>query len=130
MMAKDTVTLPEGVSIEDFRPVAYYDKHMDSIRVFTHDRSVTEHRIDGIFTVHECNYRGPLDPVYVGFTIKGVRHLFNEVGLPLNRVYKLAELIDKLVRYKPGSMMSETLKLIYRDFQASGDLEIDLKEAA
>ena len=128
-MADDTVTLPEDVSIETFRPVAYYDKHMDCIRVLTHDRSVTEHRIDGFFTVHECNHRGPLDPIYVGFTIKGVRHIFQEIGLPLEGVYKLADLIDRLVRYRPGSMMSETLKLIYRDYPASGDLEIDLQDA-
>ncbi len=130
MMADEKATLPDGVSIEGFRPVAYYDKHMDCIRVLTHDRSVTEHRIDGFFTIHECNHRGPLDPQYVGFTIKGVRRMFKEVGLPLDRVYKLAELIDKLVRYQPGSMMSETLKLIYRDYAASGDLEVDLKDAA
>ena len=129
-MAEDTVTLPEGVSMEAFTPVAYYDKHMDCIRVITQDRSVTEHRIDGFFTVHECNHRGPLDPHYAGFTIKGVRHLFQQIGLPLNRVYRLAELIDKLVHYQPGSMMSETLKLIFRDYEAAGDLEVDLKEAA
>lgn len=129
-MANDTVTLPGGVSMETFRPVAYYDKHMDSLRVLTHDRSVTEHRIDGFFTVHECNHQGPFDPVYAGFTIKGVHHLFEKVGLPLDRVYKLAELIDELVRYQPGSMMSETLRLIYQDFKATGDLEVDLKDAA
>ncbi len=121
---------PDGLKLGAFKPVAYYDKHMDCIRVMTHDRSVTEHRINRFFTVHECNHRGSHDPEYVGFTIKGVRHMFDKIGLPLDGVYKLAEVIDKLVRYQPGSTTSETLKLIFRDYQATGDLEIDLKEAA
>ena len=136
-MGNDNVALPKSASIQNFRPVAYYDKHMDCIRVLTHDRSVTEHRIGAFFTVHECNHREPHDPQYVGFTIKRVRYLFEQAGLSLDRVYKLAELIDILVRCQPGSvmsatleMMSETLKLIYPDYHAAGDLEVDLKDAA
>ena len=79
---------------------------------------------------HECNHRTSLDPEYVGFTIKGVRSLLAEIGLPLDRVYKLADVIDRIVRHRPGSMMSETLKLIYRDYEATGDLEVDLKDVA
>lgn len=119
--------LPADVSLGAFGPVAYYDQYMDCIRVVTHDRSVTEHRIDGFFTLHECNHRGPFDPEYVGFTIKGVHHLFNEVGIPFAGVLKLADLISKLVAHRPGSMMSETLRLIFKDFAASGDLRIDLQ---
>src|SRR2546430_2639276 len=96
----ESATLPEGFRFGNFVPVAYYDGHMDCIRVLTHDRSVTEHRLDGFFTVYECNNRGPFDPQYVGFTIKGVRHLFSQAGLPLDGVYKLAELIDRLVRHQ------------------------------
>jgi hypothetical protein len=121
--------LPEGVEIRPFVPVAYYDKDMDCIRVYTHDRSMTEHRFNEFFTVHELNHRGPLDPQYGGFTIKGVRHIFAAAGLPLDRVYKLADLIDQLVRFRPGSVMSETLKLIYQGYGATGDLEVDLKAA-
>lgn len=129
-MTDNSVLLPDGVSVETFKPVAYYDQHMDFIRVMTRDVSVTEHRIDGFFTVHECNHRGSTDPRYVGFTIKGVRHLFNEIGLPLDGVYKLTEVIDRLVRYKPGSVMSETLKIIFEASEPTEDLEIDFKEAA
>ena len=130
MMTGETVTLPDGVSIETFVPVAYFDKHLDCICVHTHDRSVTEHRINDLFTVYECNHRGPLDPEYVGFTIKGVRSIFTEMGLPMDRIYKLAELIDRLVRHRPGSVMSETLRLVYPKYEAAGDLEIDLHDAA
>ena len=89
---KKTISLPDGVALADFVPVAYYDRHMDCIRVLTHDRSVTEHRIDRLFTVYECNHRGAFDPEYVGFSIKGVRALFDEIGLPLGKVYRLADL--------------------------------------
>jgi hypothetical protein len=126
----ERITLPEGTAFGKFVPVAYYDKHMDCIRVLTHDRSITEHRLDGFFTIYECNNQGPFDPQYVGFTIKGVRHLFAEIGLPLDGVYKLAEVIDKLVRHQPGSTMSETLRLIYAEYQATSDLEVDFKNAA
>ena len=126
----EKIELPKGVKVETFRPVAYYDTYMDCIRVLTHDRSVTEHRIDETFTVCECNHRGPYDPEYVGFTIKGVRHLFKQIGIPLDGVYKLADLIDLLVKYRPGSTMSEMLRLIYKDYRATGDLEIDLRDAA
>jgi len=126
----DNVALPEGTAFSRFVPIAYYDKHMDCIRVLTHDRSVTEHRLDGFFTLCECNNRSPLDPEYVGFVIKGVRHLFAQAGLPLEGVYKLAELIDRLVRHQPSSTMSRMLRLIYRDYSGAGDLEIDFKDAA
>jgi hypothetical protein len=122
----EMISLPEGIEIASFSPVAYYDKHMDCIRVLTHDRSVTEHRIDGMFTVYECNHRGAFDPEYVGFSIKGVRHLFDEIGLPLEGVYRLADLIRRIVSHRPGSAMSELLKIIFKQYDTAGDLKIDL----
>lgn len=124
------ISLPEGAKLERFRPIAYFDKHMDCIRVLTHDRSVTEHRIGGFLTVYECNHPSRFDPKYVGFTIKGVKCLFHDLGLPLDGVYKLAEIIDHIVRHRPGSAMSETLSLIYDGYQTAGDLEVDFKSAA
>jgi hypothetical protein len=52
------------------------------------------------------------------------------VGIPLDRSYKLAELIDRLVKHRPGSIMSETLSLIFSQYSTTGDLNIDLAEAA
>lgn len=127
---KKTISLPDGVALADFVPVAYYDRHMDCIRVLTHDRSVTEHRIDRLFTVYECNHRGAFDPEYVGFSIKGVRALFDEIGLPLGKVYRLADLIDRVVSHQPGSAMSELLRIIFKDYKSAGDLEINLADAA
>lgn len=97
----ETVTLPTGTEFGKFVPIAYYDKHMDCIRVLTHDRSVTEHRLDGFLTLCECNHRGEFDPEYVGFVLKGIRHLFAQVGMPLEGAYKLAEIIDRIVKHQP-----------------------------
>ncbi len=128
---RETIALPDEVRIASFVPVAYYDKHMDCIRVLTHDRSVTEHRIDGLFTVFECNHRGAFDPEYVGFSIKGVRALFAQIGLPLGRVYRLADLIDRVVSHQPGSAMSELLRIIFKDYKTeAGNLEVNLADAA
>lgn len=127
---RESVTLPAGAVFSAFSPVAYYDKHMDCIRVLTHNRSVTEHRINGVFTVFECNHRGQFDPEYVGFSIKGVRHLFSEIGVPLEGVYRLTDLIQRIVSHKPGSAMSELLKIIFKDYESAGDLSVDLDMAA
>lgn len=122
--------LPDGVELGSFRPVAYFDKHMDFIRVLTHDRSITEHRLNEFYTVYECNHRGPFDPEFVGFAIKGVRRLFHEIGLPLDRPYKLAEIIDRVVKHRPGSAMAETMRLIFSQYLASGDLSVDFQQEA
>jgi hypothetical protein len=124
-----TIKLPDGTTLGSFSPVAYFDKHMDCIRVVTHDRSVTEHRINEFYTLHEVNHRGEFDPQYVGFTIKGVKRLFAEIGLPLDRPYKLAEIIDRLVKHKPGSVMSASLSLIYNQHRGAGDLSIQVDAA-
>jgi hypothetical protein len=47
----DAINLPDGLKIAEFRPIAYFDRNMDCIRVLTHDCSVTEHRISEYFTV-------------------------------------------------------------------------------
>jgi hypothetical protein len=113
-----------------FVPVAYYDKHMDCIRVLVSNRSVTEHRIDEFFTVFECNHRGTFDSEYVGFSIKGVRHLFSRIGAPLEGVYRLTDLIQRIVSHRPGSAMSELLKIIFKDYKTAADLSIDMDIAA
>jgi hypothetical protein len=65
-------------------------------------------------------------PRYVGFCIKGARHLFNQIGIPL----ELAKLIERIINYKPGSAMAELLRIIFNDYEAAGDLQINLANAA
>lgn len=101
---------------------------MDCIRVLTHDRSVTESRIDETFTLHECNHKEIGDPDYVGFTIKGVNSLFAKAGMDLGGVYKLTDIIDSLIKSRPGSTMSETLKFIFSNYKSQGDLVVNMRE--
>ena len=108
--------LPANVVIQAFTPVAYYDQDTDCIRVFTHDRSITERRVDQHLTIYQTNHRGRFDPEHVGFSLKGVHHLFDEVGLDISAAYNLAEVIDALVKRMPDALMTKVLK----DFVSSG----------
>lgn len=126
-MAKK-ITLPDGAELTEFTPIAYFDKHMDCIRVITHDRSVTEHRLNESFTLYECNHRGEFDPVYIGFSIKGIRHLFDEIGLDLDGAYTVAEIITEIVRHKPGSNLAVMLNLIFQSHVTAGDIRVDMSE--
>lgn len=114
--------------LSDFRPLAYYDKHMDCIRVRILDCSVTEERINRIFTVLRPNH-GDLDNIpCVGFTIKGVRHLFEELGLPFQGVLLLSKIIDEIVKKFPAATVKNfTEPLIGRD--EIMNLEVNLNEA-
>jgi hypothetical protein len=125
----DAINLPDGVKIAEFRPIAYFDRNMDCIRVLTHDCSVTEHRISEFFTVFEPNYRTDFSPKYVGFTIKGVKQLFHDAGIPFDGTHKLVDIIDKLVKYRPGSTLSAMIDLIFTQIRP-GDLSINLDHAA
>jgi hypothetical protein len=123
------INLPDGIEISEFRPVAYFDKHMDCIRVLTHDISITEHRLDDFFTIFEANRRSRFDPKYVGFAIKGVKQLFNDAGIQLEGTYKRVDIIDKLVKHRPGSVVSAMIDLIFTQVKPP-DLSVKLDQAA
>ena len=108
-VGKASPLLPEGVALKPFAPVAFYDLYMDCIRVLILDRSVTEVRIDDTLTLYRTNHAKPFDPQHVGFCIKGVRHLFAELHLPLDGVLTLTSVIDVLIKHRPGTMMSKIL---------------------
>jgi hypothetical protein len=88
---------------DEFKPFAYYDKHLDCIRVRIRDCSVIEERLSRIFTVLKAAHTEYELPV--GFTIKGVRHLLESLQLPAARVYKLTDIIDGIVRVYPDSFV-------------------------
>lgn len=125
---KNAVTLPDCGELAEFKPVAYFDKYMDCIRVLTHDRSITEHRLNETFTLYECNNPNKFDPKLVGFAIKGVKHIFNDAGLNQDGVYTLAELIDKIIRHSPDTTMSVTLLWIFSQYSNFGDLRVQMTE--
>lgn len=88
---------------DEFNPFAHYDKHLDCIRVRIRDCSVVEERLSRIFTVHKAAHADY--ELSVGFTIKGVRHLFESLGLPAEGVFKLVDIINGIVRVYPDTFV-------------------------
>lgn len=88
-----------------FRPIAYYDKHMDCIRVQLFDCSFIEERQNKILTVLKSNHDG--EGKLAGFNIKGVRHVFLQLGIPFSGVYAITFLLDKIVALYPDKALRE-----------------------
>jgi hypothetical protein len=89
---------------EDFIPIAYYDKHLDCIRVQTKDCSFIEERSNKIFTILKRNHVQGTQ--YVGFTIKGVRYLFEKLGLSTSGVIEVTSIIEKIVQTYPDHVVN------------------------
>lgn len=112
---------------EEFSPSAYFDKHMDCIRVQTKDASVLEHRINRLFTVLVENY--VQEPRVVGFTIKGVNSISDKLGLSASAVISLTELIDKIVSAFPDETMRVATSRI-KPILDESELTVDFAEVA
>ncbi len=113
-------------SIPEFQPFAFYDKHLDCIRVQIVDCSVTEERVNRIFTVLKPNY-DDAGPQFVGFNIKGIRHLFNQIRLPLEGVIRLTDIIDGIVKNFPESTVLSVIRKVQTNDKYD-DLEIQFDE--
>ena len=101
---------PENLQVESvlsgmqpFQPIAYYDKHLDVIRVQIMDCSITEERFDRIMTIYHANHHLRPDGMndIVGFAIKGIRHLLEQLEMKSEGAIMIAELLDKLVKFYP-----------------------------
>ncbi len=132
-MAADAVNESEAVDLDafmrehlsDFKPFAYFDKHLDCIRVQIRDCSITEHHLSSILTILEANHA--TTPTTVGFTIKGVHHLFEEFNFERGQVLKVTEFIDKIVvNYPHGAVKA------VEEFAVSSakNMEIDFSDMA
>lgn len=113
--------------VEGFKPLAWYDKRLDCIRVQIKDCSFTEQRLSKIFTVLQANH--DVRSSLVGFTIKGVRHLFTNLGLQLTGIVSLVEILDGIVKAFPD----EAVVIVKEEFADSGkvnDLTVDFSQAA
>jgi hypothetical protein len=104
------MALPENLELnrvlsgaQPFKPIAYYDKHLDVIRVQIMDCSITEERLDRILTIYHNNQslsRDGLNDI-VGFAIKGVRFLLEKLKMEPEGAIKIADFLDKLVKEFP-----------------------------
>lgn len=106
----------------EFRPFAYYDKHLDCIRVQVLDCSFKEERKHKIITVLSANHAE--QNTFAGFNIKGVRFVFEQMKLPATGVYKLTDLIDCLVKCFPDAATKQ-VQAVFRPIMREQDLSID-----
>lgn len=93
-------------NLNEFKPFAYFDKHMDCVRVKFQDCSVTEVRLNRFLTVLKPNHNKSNG--IAGFTIKGFAYLFNGLGWSKDNPYKVAELLNAIVSKYPDG---ESIKL-------------------
>ena len=114
------ITLPGGIVIQKFVPVAFYESYMDCIRVMTADRSITEERINDELTLYRTNHASPFDPMHCGFCLKGIRHILDELGMAPGVELKLAQIIDAIVKANPQS----TVARILREFRGNDNIVV------
>jgi hypothetical protein len=88
----------DSVSGGEFRPLAYYDKHMDCIRIELRDCSFCEKRLNESLTLLEDNYPNSGQVASAGLVIKGVKHLFKALDLPLEGIVLVTMLIDRIIK--------------------------------
>jgi len=105
-----------------FHPLAYYDKHLDCIRIQIKDCSFTEVRMNGFFTLWHENH--VTQEELVGFTIKGVKHLFVTLGLPKSGPVYVTKFLDAILRLYPEQGIKETIQEIKKRFKGSLQLPV------
>jgi hypothetical protein len=111
-------------NLQEFRPIAYFDKHLDCIRVKLEDCSAVEVRLNRFLTILKP---GPNDEI-VGFTIKGIAHLFSKLGLKRDGILKVVDILNKMLEKYPD----ESLRRVYQIArqQNADELKVDFREAA
>lgn len=80
-----------------FKPTAYYDEALDTVRVIVADCSTTEIAISAHLALHERNYLEDGQARYAGFSITGVRAFCRPHRL--NGPIKISEIL-KLMHFK------------------------------
>lgn len=107
--------------MQPFRPLAYYDKHLDCIRIQIKDCSFTEVRVNKILALWYENHT-PQAKAVVGFTIKGVKHLFVTLGLPKSGPVMVARILDEILQQYP----EQTIKQAIQDIRCAFKNKLDL----
>jgi len=94
---------PENSEIKPkaFAPNAYFDKHMDCIRVEIRDCSITELRISEMITILIDNNPEENQQQFVGIMIKGIKHLFKTLDLPMSGIVRFTRIWDAIAKKFP-----------------------------
>jgi hypothetical protein len=116
-------------ALKPFRPVAYYDKHLDAIRVQIADCSIFEDRRNKLISIYLPNHADGKLADIVGFSIKGVRYLLNKLQWPHDGAIQLAGFLDALVKEYPTESMLMVADF-YRQLGDSAPAEVKYQEAA
>jgi hypothetical protein len=116
-----------------FRPCAFFDDRLDCIRVIARDCSVTETRVNGLFTVLEANYPKK-DWECVGFTIKGARHFCQSHNLSLSMPIKISDLLNAVMQTMPNAVVHQVITNIAKPLVEDANIEqvepLDFPETA
>ncbi len=120
------VDLLTAFPLSPFKQRAYYDQHLDCIRVVIRECSFCEHRLTAIMTVLEDNYPEPGQQPFVGFVIKGVEHLFESLQLPLEGVLPFIELFDRMAALHGAELTATVLEPYQGLLQVLKDIELNV----
>ena len=66
---------------------------------------------------------------FVGFTIKGISHLFKELDLPLDGVLKVTDILNRIVAEHPEVLIDAALAQ-FHELLRETELQVDFAEAA
>lgn len=105
-------------SDNEFKPYAYYNKHLDKIVFYGKDCSVVAERKNKVFTLLR-DAHGKEE--YMGFAIKGVRHMMKKVGFSNNESLTLAEFFTNIIEI----YNDDTMRMIQKKFSSSMELTIE-----
>jgi len=115
-------------NLRDFKPFAYFDKHLDCIRVKIQDCRSVEVRLNRFLTILK-SYNKDGSSTNVGFTIKGIAHLFSELGLDREGIFKIVDILNKILQKYPDY----AVRSVYEEFTQKpqiADIQVDLRRAA
>jgi hypothetical protein len=92
-----------NAAVTKFNPIAYYEKHLDRIRIELRDCSMTEVRVNEMLTVLYDNYPDPSSNQdrYAGLMIKGVKHYFKQWEIPLEGVVFVTDILNRVLKDLP-----------------------------
>ena len=111
----------------NFRPCAFFDEPLDCIRVIARDCSFTEIRVSDLLTVLADNYYpesgGRGKGKYMGFTIKGAKHICEQNQIKFTVAVRLTELLDAILSTSPELAVRIAVDCIARPLVE--DQEID-----
>lgn len=124
MKTQDISKVLGVAALRPFSPLAYYDKHMDCIRIELRDCSLTERRINEIFTILEDNYPASGQGRCAGIMIKGVKHLFKQLDLPVEGIVYVTKILDAIAKEYPDQVAVEIKQIV-----TNIDLTVDFDDA-